>query len=88
MDKNLLYFKNIILKSLLDFAVSTVLLLVALTVKDYYVVENTGVLGWIECRLWKTDFFILGTIWFLNLECCGINIRKVFISSLAFVCPC
>ena len=48
------------LKSILDFAVSIVLLLLTLTVEDSYKVKNNGVLGWIECRLWNTEFLLWG----------------------------
>ena len=44
---------SVILKSLLDLAASIVLLLVALTVKDYY-------MGWIECLLWNSEFLLWG----------------------------
>ena len=50
----------VLLQSLLDLTVSTLLLLVTLTIKDKYLLRNTGLLGEIECRLWNTELFLWG----------------------------
>ena len=47
-------------QSLIDFAVSLVLLLSTLTVRDPYLIHNDGVLGWMECRMWNTKFLLWG----------------------------
>ena len=47
-------------QSLLDFAVSMILLLSTLTVRDPYRVHSDGIAGWIECRIWNTKFFLWG----------------------------
>ena len=47
-------------QSLLDFAVSVILLLKTLTVKDTHFIHSSGLRGEIECRLWNTELFLWG----------------------------
>ena len=49
-------------QSLLDFAVSVILLLKTLTVKNTNFIHNSGLHGEIECRLWNTELFLWGLI--------------------------
>ena len=49
-----------IFQSLIDFAVSMVLLLSTLTVRDPYIIHNDGVLAWVECRMWNSKFLLWG----------------------------
>ena len=48
------------LQSLIDLAVSFVLLLTTLTIKDHFKIHNNGILGWMECRLWNTKSLLWG----------------------------
>ena len=54
------YLLPINIQSLLDFAVSVILLLSTLTVKDPYKIHNDGIIGWMECRMWNTKFLLWG----------------------------
>ena len=45
-------------QSFLDFAVSLMLLLSTLTIKDRYKVHSTGIAAWIECRIWNSNLFL------------------------------
>ena len=50
-------------QSLLDFALSILLLLTTWTMAEPGVDEGSraeGVLGWMECHLWKTEFLLWG----------------------------
>ena len=47
-------------QSLLDFAVSVVLLLTGLTTPDQRRVHASGLLAQLECRLWNTHTFLWG----------------------------
>ena len=47
-------------QSFLDCASSLVFLISTLTITDVYQIHNTGILGWIECHLWNSEFFYFG----------------------------
>ena len=47
-------------QSCLDLAASTFLLLLTLAVRDTTVLHSTGVLAWMECRLWNTRSLVWG----------------------------
>ena len=51
---------NTVFQSLLDLAVSFILLLTTLTIKDPFKIHNIGILGWLECRLWNTKSLLWG----------------------------
>ena len=54
---------SIVFQSLLDFALSILLLLTTWTMAEPGVDEGSrveGVLGWMECHLWKTEFLLWG----------------------------
>ena len=46
------------MQSILDLAVSLVLLLITLSIKDTYSTRNTGILGIIECTMWNNQFLL------------------------------
>ena len=47
-------------QSLLDCASSLVFLISTVTIADVYQIHNTGILGWIECHLWNSEFVYFG----------------------------
>ena len=49
----------ILMQSIIDLAVSVVLLLVTLSIKDTYSTRNTGILGFIEGAMWNNQFLLL-----------------------------
>ena len=51
---------SIILQSLLDFSCSLALLLSTATIADLYKINNTGILGWIECYIWNNELLSFG----------------------------
>ena len=53
-------FYPLYLQSLLDFAVSIILLLTTLSITDSEALRNTGLIASIECRLWNTQFLLWG----------------------------
>ena len=46
------------MQSVIDLAVSVVLLLVTLSIKDTYSTRNSGILGFIECTMWNNQFLL------------------------------
>ena len=63
-------------QSFLDFAVSMVLLLSTLTVKDPYKVHSEGIVGWIECRIWNTKFFLWGLFYSSTFNIIVLTIER------------
>ena len=51
---------NSFFQSLLDWASSLVFLISTVTITDVHQIHNTGILGWIECRLWNSEFVYFG----------------------------
>ena len=49
-----------VFQSLLDFTASMVLIASTVTVRDFEKVFHTGIIGWMECHLWKTEFIHYG----------------------------
>ena len=47
-------------QSLIDLAVSFVLLSTTLIINDPFKIHNTGILGLLECRLWNTKSLLWG----------------------------
>ena len=48
----------ILMQSILDLAVSLVLLSITLSIKDTYSTRNSGILGFIECAMWNNQFLL------------------------------
>ena len=50
----------LVLQSLLDFTSSLLLLVSTRTITDFKKVYHTGIIGWMECHIWKTEFIHYG----------------------------
>ena len=50
----------LVFQSLLDCASSLVFLISTVTITDVHQVHNTGILGWMECHLWNSEFIYFG----------------------------